>query len=76
MTSTYIRCMKQQVKSYQEDFRVGSELDSLIQNFEETPFGGISDDTTTERADCTAALAVGKELLAQRGVLLSTACLS
>jgi len=40
--------MKQPVKSYQEDFRVGSELDSLIQNFEETPFGDISDDTTTE----------------------------
>ena len=58
--------MKQPVKNDQEDIRVGSELDSLIQNFEETPFGGISDDTTTKRAVCTAALAVGKELLAQR----------
>ena len=58
--------MKQPVKIYQEDIRVGSELDSLIQNFEETPFGGISDDTTTETAVCTAALAVGKKLLAQR----------
>ena len=51
-----------------------SELDSLIQNFEKTPCAGISDDTTTERAVCTAALAVGNELLAQRGVLLSSVC--
>jgi len=45
-----------------------SELDSLIRNFEKTPCTGISDDTTTERAVCTAALAVGNKLLAQRAV--------
>ena len=37
-----------------------------------TPCAGISHDTLTERAVCAAALAVGKELLAQRAVLLST----
>ena len=48
-------------KLYQEDFKVGSELDSLIQNFKETPFAGISDDTTTERAVC-ACCCIGMQL--------------
>ena len=48
------------------------ELDSIIQKFDQLPCESVTDDTFVERAVCSAALAVGKELLAHRAVLLST----